>query len=154
MPTPPTQATAREVEFLGSRARILVDGDESDGRLGLVEMLDKPPGLMPPLHVHHRDDEGFYVLDGELTLFQPGAEVTLGSGDFFLARQGIPHTYRVGDSGARCLVSSTPAGFERFVVAVAALEGEPDPEVLTALAADHEIEILGPPGTLPDAPPA
>ena len=65
-----------------------------------------------------------------------------------LAPRGIPHTYRVGDRPARWLVTSIPAGFERFVAAVGALD-EPDPATLGAVAAEHDIEILGPPGELP-----
>jgi mannose-6-phosphate isomerase-like protein (cupin superfamily) len=142
------QTTPRELDFLGSRARILLDGSAGDSRLGLVDMVEVPAGHMPPLHVHHAEDEGFYVVDGEVTLLMPGSEVTLRAGDFFLAPRGVPHAYRVGDAPARWLVTSSPAGFERFVAAVAALP-EPDPARLAAVAAEHEIEILGPPGTLP-----
>jgi hypothetical protein len=60
----------------------------------------------------------------------------------------VPHTYRAGDDGARWLVSSTPAGFEHFVAGAAALEA-PTPDAVAAVAAEHDIEILGPPGALP-----
>lgn len=141
-------ATDNELQFLGSRARVLIDGDASDGNVGLVEMLEVPPGDMPPLHVHHAEDEGFYVLEGEVTLHLPDREVTCGPGDFVLAPRGVPHTYRVGERPARWLVLSSPAGFERFVIAASSL-GAPDPKTLAAVAAEHRIEILGPPGTLP-----
>ena len=128
-------------------ARVLTRGDSSDSRLGLVHM-DVPAGHQSPLHVHHNEDEGFYVLGGEVTLFMPGEEVTLREGDYFLAPRGVPHTYDVGDRGAQWLITSTPAGFERFVAAVADLDAV-DPETLTRVAADHDIEILGPPGARP-----
>ncbi len=131
------------VNFLGATARVLATG----GALGLVYM-DKPAGEMPPLHLHHNEDEGFYVLDGELTLFLPGESVTLRAGEFFLAPRGVPHAYEVGPDGVRTLVSSAPSGFERFVAEVAALE-EVDPATLTAVAATHGIDILGPPGARP-----
>ena len=121
--------------------------DETAGALMLHEFRSYG-GKVTPLHLHPNEDEGFYVLEGEVTLFTPGAEVTLRPGEFFLAPRGIPHTYRVGGEPARWLVSSTPAGFERFVAAVAALE-ELDPAILTAVAAEHRIEILGPPGAMP-----
>jgi quercetin dioxygenase-like cupin family protein len=145
--TATTTATA-ELNFLGARARIVADGDATGGRMGLVDMLEMPAGDMPPLHVHRSSDEGFYVLEGELTVFMPGVERTLREGDFLLAPRAVPHTYRVGEGGSRALVTSLPSGFERFVAAVSEL-GAPDPERLTALAAEHDIEILGPPGTLP-----
>jgi mannose-6-phosphate isomerase-like protein (cupin superfamily) len=139
---------AAELTFIDVPARILARGDETGGSFDLVEMLAVPPGHMPPLHVHHAQDEGFYVLEGEVTFHMPGTEVTLGAGDWFLAPRGIPHTYRVGDQQARWLTTSSPAGFERFVADVAALE-ELDPAVLARVGAEHGIEILGPPGTLP-----
>ena len=130
--------------FLASRVRILHEG----GNFGVVDMLEVPAGDMPPLHVHHASDECFYVLKGEVTLYMPDEERTLRTGDFLLAPRGIPHTYRVGDEPCHWLVVSQPAGFERFVAAVARLD-EPDPETLAAVAAEHQIEILGPPGALP-----
>ena len=139
-----TATTTDELIFLGSRVRILAEG----GNLGVVDMIEVPAGDMPPLHVHHASDECFYVLKGEATLYMPGAERTLRAGDFAIAPRGIPHTYRVGDEPCHWLVVSQPAGFERFVAAVAALES-PSPEQLTAVAAEHDIEILGPPGALP-----
>ena len=131
--------SAPTVDFLGSRARLLADD--------LVEMNDIPVGDMPPLHTHHAEDEGFYVLEGEVILYLPGEEVRLRAGDFFLAPRGTPHTYRVVDGPARLLVTHTD-GFADFVVSVSEL-AEPDPAVLAAVGAEHDIEILGPPGTLP-----
>ncbi len=144
--TDPT--TTDELQFLGARARILTDGDSTGGALGLVDMLDVPAGQMPPLHVHHSEEECFYVVSGEVTFYLPGSERIARAGDYVVAPCGIPHTYRVGDEPCHWLVTSLPAGFERFVAAVAQL-GDPAPEELTAVAAEHEIEILGPPGTLP-----
>ena len=83
-----------------------------------------------------------------LTLYAPGEQLTLRPGDYLLAPRGVPHTYRVGEQPARWLVTSLPAGFERFVAAVSELDA-PDPEQLGRIAAEHGIEILGPPGQLP-----
>jgi quercetin dioxygenase-like cupin family protein len=140
--------TARELDFLGSRVRILVDGDATEGRLGVIDQIDVPPGDMPPLHLHREADECFYVLEGEVTFYMPGVERRLGPGDFLHAPRGIPHTYRAGDKPGRWLVISQPAGFERFVADVSRLS-EVTPERLATVAAEHDIEILAPPGTLP-----
>jgi quercetin dioxygenase-like cupin family protein len=131
------------LDFLGVTSRVLASGDG----LGLVHM-DVPAGDMPPLHVHRNEDEGFYCLGGEITLYLPGRSVTLRAGDFVLAPRDVPHTYEAGPEGARLLVSSVPSGFERFVMAVAALD-EVSPEILGRVAAAHDIEILGPPGARP-----
>jgi quercetin dioxygenase-like cupin family protein len=140
--------SAAELMFLGSRCRILADSSTTDGRYGLVDMIEVPAGDMPPLHVHHAQDEGFLLLEGELSLFLPGREIALKPGEFVLAPRGIPHTYQVGDTPARYLVLSNPAGFEQFVRDVSALD-EVTPDILGATAAERDIEILGPPGTLP-----
>jgi quercetin dioxygenase-like cupin family protein len=141
---PVATAAPPVIEFLTNRVRILA----STGALGLVETVEAPPGDMPPLHVHHTHDEGFYVLEGELTLYTPGEQVSVAAGEFALTPRGVPHTYRVGEARARWLVTSSPSGFERFVAAVSAI-GMPDPAELTRIAAEHGIEILGPPGMLP-----
>src|SRR5947209_16587472 len=92
----PTSPSAAEVMFLGSRCRILADSVTSGGRYGLLDMIEVPAGDMPPLHLHHDQDEGFLLLDGELSVFLPGREIALTPGEFILAPRGVPHTYRVG----------------------------------------------------------
>ena len=143
--------------FIDGLARIHVSGDENDGRYALVE-LEGPQGDMPPLHVHHTEDEVFHVLEGEVTVFAPGREVHLGAGDTFRAPKGVPHTYRVESQSARWLVFCSPARFDDFVRAVSEPapaeelppRGRPiDPEAFAAAAMERGIELLGPPGTLP-----
>jgi quercetin dioxygenase-like cupin family protein len=146
--TSTTSPIAPELLFLGARCRVLADAESTGGRYGLVDMIEVPAGDMPPLHVHHAHDEGFLLLDGELSLLLPDREIALAPGEFVLAPRGVPHVYRVGDGPARFLVISLPAGFERFVQDVADLD-DVDPDVLAATGTRREIEILGPPGTLP-----
>lgn len=143
-----TQIAHPEVlQFLADRVRILARGEDTDGALGVVEMVEMPAGDMPPLHIHHAADETFYVLEGRVSFFLPGRAIELRSGDFAFGPRGVPHAYRVEET-ARVLVTSLPAGFERFVAEVAALD-EVDPAALTAVASEYDIEILGPPGVLP-----
>jgi len=136
-----------ELQFLASRVQIAIRGAQTDGAFALIEEV-APGGDQPPLHVHHSCDEAFYVLEGEVTAWVGDAVHVLGPGDAIFAPRGIPHTLKAGPEGARKLVASTPATFETFVRAVAAA-GIPSPEELTRIAAEHDIEILGPPGMLP-----
>ena len=110
MPTTSTEAKAQPLWFFVNLARVLVGPEDSDGSLGIVE-LTGTKGEMPPLHIHHREDETFVVLDGEMSLHTPGGSRVLGAGEAALAPQGVPHVYRVESEQARWLAISTPAGF-------------------------------------------
>jgi mannose-6-phosphate isomerase-like protein (cupin superfamily) len=143
--------------FIDTLVHVHVDGDASGGSLALLDERGRR-GNMPPLHVHRRDDELFYVLEGELSLFVAGEQIVLSAGQAALAPRDVPHTRRVESEQARWLVISISAGFESFVREVAepapAEElppaGRPfDPAVLAQAAAKVGIEILGAPGALP-----
>ena len=146
--------------FIDAVARIHVDGDETDGRLSVVEVFARL-GDMPPLHVHHREDEVFHGLEGHMTLHLPGEQIELETGSTLLAPRGVPHTYRVESETARCLVVCQPAGFESFVAAISQpapsdelppLDREHHLAAINAAAEEHGIELLGPPSALPEAP--
>jgi quercetin dioxygenase-like cupin family protein len=136
---------AEEVQFLDNRA-VFHTTSADTGDYALIESI-APAGSQPPLHVHRDEAEGFYVLDGELTLWVGDETHVLRPGEFRFAPPGVPHTLRTGDTGARWLLIAG-GRFEAFVRAVAAL-GEPDPQELTRVAAKHGIDLLGPPGMLP-----
>jgi quercetin dioxygenase-like cupin family protein len=135
-----------ELQFLANRVRIPISAGQTGGAFALLEST-APAGDQTPLHVHRDTNEGFYVLEGDLTLWSGDETHVLRAGEGVLAPKGIPHTLRVGESGARWLVASAPADFEAFVRAVSA--ESPGPERLTQIAAEHRIDILGPPGMLP-----
>jgi len=96
--------------------------------------------------VHREEDEGFYLLEGRLRLYVGRRTFLLEPGQSALAPRGVPHTWRVESDGpARWLNVAGPA-FERFCLAADRASGHNMSEV----AHEHGIEILGPPGTLPD----
>lgn len=153
--TATTQAAA--IWFIDNLMHVRITGSETEGRFCLVEAR-AARGHMPPLHVHHREDETFVVLDGELTLYAGGDSHRLGAGETALGPRGVPHTFRVESETARWLVACAPAGFERFVAEVGApapldtLPDEivmPEPERFEQICGEFGIELLGPPGTLP-----
>jgi len=141
--------------FLGSLAIIRSSAATTGGRVAVIEHLG-PRGSGSPLHVHHNEDEWFYVIDGELTFWIGGRVVTAPAGAFVYGPRGIPHTFMVSSSEARFLLVTEPAGFEGFLRALSepaerleippAPTVPPDPAPMVALAADYGIEILGPPG--------
>ncbi len=138
--------------FTDTRMRIHVCAEE----MSLVEA-EARRGNMPPLHVHHDEDETFYVLEGRLSLHTPDGAVEAGPGEAILGPRGVPHAYRVESYTARWLVS-TNGRFASFVEATsvpaeddgyAPPEKMASPDVLAAEAAARGIELLGPPGLLP-----
>lgn len=87
-------------------------GDESGGLISLGEVVVRA-GAEPPLHVHAREDEAWFVLEGEI-LFQRGHErITAPAGTAVLLPRGIPHGFAVTSGVARILHLYTPAGLEQ-----------------------------------------
>ncbi len=139
--------------FLGSLMTTKVPASATGGRLTVVDFLN-PPGFAPPVHRHQREDEIFYLLDGEAVFHCEGQALAAGPGDLVMLPVGLPHTFVVGAGGSlRCLQITTPGGFEDFANAVGERgvgrvlpdSFELDPAALGHAAARHGIEILGPP---------
>jgi quercetin dioxygenase-like cupin family protein len=135
------------VRFLGNMATIHAPSAATGERYALVEMLG-PAGSQTPLHVHHDDNEGFYVLDGRLRVHAGANAVVLGPGEFFLAESGPPHAVIVGPGQPPRWLVTSGGGFDRFVISVAAA-GERTEADVGRIAGTFGIEILGPPGALP-----
>ena len=141
--------------FFGGLTTIKADGVATGGRALVTEQL-APRGSGSPLHVHHREDEWFYVLEGELTIWVAGTTVIAGPGAFVFGPRDVPHTFIVNSDRARFLLVTEPAGFEGFIRALAAPAAAreippaptapPDMAPVLKAATDHGLEILGPPG--------
>jgi quercetin dioxygenase-like cupin family protein len=137
----PSEGEALRV--LGETITIKVRGEETGGAYSMIETV-APPGGGPPLHVHHREDESFYVLEGEFEVRIADETLRVGPGAFLFAPRDIPHTYRnVGDSPGRFVAVISPPGFERFFKEVHELgqEGPPAREALLALARKYDLEF-------------
>jgi quercetin dioxygenase-like cupin family protein len=141
--------------FLGVLATIKSSAETTDGRVAVIEHL-APQGSGSPLHVHHNEDEWFYVTEGELTFWVGGQRIDAAAGSFVYGPREIPHTFVVASPEARFLLVTEPAGFENFVRALSEpaqaltlpppTSAQPDPDRMMAAAAEYGIEILGPPG--------
>lgn len=103
------------------------------------------PGGGPPLHVHRREDETFYVLEGELE-FTIGSQLQRANpGTLLFGPRNVPHTYRgVAPAMSKMLVVITPGGFEKFFQEVNDLsaEGPPSMEAMTGLGQKYGLEFL------------
>lgn len=141
-------------QFLGLRTLIHASGQTTNGAYGLVEHPSMPPGFASPYHVHHREDESFYLIEGEVAFILNGAWKRFGPGAYVYGPREIPHGFKiVGDAPARMLILCTPAGFESFILELARPLDDPpappDMQKLIAAAARAGIDILGP---LPEEP--
>jgi len=139
----------------GALATVKASAETTGGRVGVIELL-APKGAGSPLHVHHREDEWFYVMEGELTFWVGGRVIHAPAGSFVFGPRDIPHTFTVDSELARFLLVTEPGGFESFMreLSQPALtltpppppSAPPDMNLILSTAARYGIEILGPPG--------
>jgi ketosteroid isomerase-like protein/quercetin dioxygenase-like cupin family protein len=136
------------IYFLGLPTILRATGQTTNGAFGLVENV-MPPGFASPYHVHHLEDEAFYVLEGEMAFVCDGKWTAAGPGTYVFGPRNLPHGFKVlGDAPARMLLLCTPGGFEQFVVEMSEpAPAPPDMAKLMAVAAKYSVDILGP---LPD----
>jgi mannose-6-phosphate isomerase-like protein (cupin superfamily) len=127
------QQERRPLWVMGSLLEIVISGEQTNGAYAVAEDRSSP-GFGPPPHVHEREDEAFYVIEGEYLFGGPDGEVRAGPGVFVHAPKGHLHWWRnVGDGPGRHLELFVPAGLEKMFEEV----GEPaGPEQTQAPPAD------------------
>ncbi|WP_264214243.1 cupin domain-containing protein [Leisingera thetidis] len=97
---------------------IKISGAETGGSFALLEAI-VPPGGGPPPHRHSREDETFYILDGELEIVAGGETSAAGAGTVILLPKGSVHQFKnTGTTAARMLILAAPAGLEEFFAEV------------------------------------
>jgi mannose-6-phosphate isomerase-like protein (cupin superfamily) len=126
--------------------------DATDKRFAVLDQR-VPGGYAAPRHIHHAEDEAWYILEGDVTFYCGDDRFTAGQGAWVFLPMNVPHAFKVGPAGARLLTLSAPSGFADFVEEA----GEPASELaippqgpldlqkLTAVAAKYGVEIVGPP---------
>ena len=150
-PTLRKPAQGRTVAVVGDVYRFLATGEDTNGKYALCEAT-VPPGGGPPPHVHSREEEGFYVLEGEITFTVNGERIVAKAGTFANMPVGTPHSFKnESDRPARMLLSVAPAGLEQMFVecGVPLAEGvttaspatKEEIEKLLAVAPKYGIEI-------------
>ena len=149
----------RSVWYSGWLLTFLATGEETNGQFALVEESGrKGQSAAPPPHVHTREDECFFVIEGAITCYVGGEVVHVPAGSFVVLPRGVPHRYELATEEVRLLNLCVPAGFEGFFRALSeparsltlppAPGSAPDIPRLLAVAADHGVEILGTSPTL------
>jgi quercetin dioxygenase-like cupin family protein len=136
--------------WTGALATIKITAEQTGGRMSIVEVAC-PDGYETPPHVHHAEEESFWILEGRFTFTVADVEIPAAPGDFVFGPRDVPHRFRVDQGPARLLYVFTPGGFEGFVreAGVPALERtvppadvQPDLETLPSIAARYGAELL------------
>src|ERR1043165_534105 len=117
MPRPPilTKATEdRTIAVVGDVYRFLATGENTNGKYAVWEAI-VPPGGGPPPHVHSREEEGFYILEGAITFTVHGEKIVAKAGMFANMPVGTPHSFKnESKKPAKMLISVAPAGLEKM----------------------------------------
>lgn len=136
-----------EIKFGGAYPNNLkISGKDTGGELCFFEGdSDRKGG--PPLHIHHEQDEIFYVIQGKFR-FQVGDEkYEVSAGDCLFAPRKVPHAFvHIGDEKSKMMTIFQPAGkMEAFFHEFGKFTSRPSPEVLKKIFSDHGMEVVGPP---------
>jgi quercetin dioxygenase-like cupin family protein len=134
----------KKIEVPAARAFVKASTQHTGGAFNLLE-ITAAAGFATPLHIHYSEDVALLVLEGSLTVHWGDEKRQAGPGAYFFQPRGLPHGFCVGgDAPARLLYITAPAGFDGFVDEISL---NPDDVECMAIAARHQIEVLGP---LPD----
>jgi quercetin dioxygenase-like cupin family protein len=138
-------------------ATIKASSEQTGGRYSMVEIL-APDGYGSVVHVHHREDEGFYILEGEMNFYVGDQMIKAHPGSYLFGPRDVPHAFTVESGPARLLFVFSPAGLEgliremgepaRSLTVPPQLDEEPDEaerERIAAIGTRYGAEILGPP---------
>lgn len=130
------------------------DSGDTGGAFALSEVT-VDAGYVSPPHVHSREDEALYILDGELEVWFEGEPTRGGPGSFFYMPRHRSHSWIVGDQGVRLLILLSPGGFEGFYATHGS--AAPQPPTLTRddveriTREEYGIELVPPPPNYPVA---
>jgi quercetin dioxygenase-like cupin family protein len=140
--------------WFGSLVEFKATARDTGGQVTIVEVTEAP-AAEAPLHVHHRDDEAFWILEGDATFYVGDTTIEARDGDYVWAPRDIPHRFTVGERGCRMLFILVPAGIEAVITETsepAAARTLPPPEDeapdaaeidhLKAIVAEHGYELL------------
>ena len=133
-----TKPTAgRTISVVGDVYRFLATGNDTNGKYAMWEAI-VPPGGGPPPHVHSREEEGFYILEGEVTFHIGEERIVATAGIFANMPVGTPHSFKNESSApAKMLISVAPAGLEKMFFEF----GVPVPQGATTAAPPTKEEI-------------
>jgi len=130
---------------MGDHMTVKLHGRDTGGAFSQIQATCEPH-FGPPLHIHHREEETFFVIEGEFEFVCGGERTTGGPGTIVRLPRDVPHRFKnLGDTTGRLLITLSPAGGEDFFAAVGALtpEQQSDHAKMAALGTKYGMEIIG-----------
>jgi quercetin dioxygenase-like cupin family protein len=139
----------------GDKDTFKIASEQTGGALTIMETV-VPPGGGTPLHIHHRESEGIYVLDGDLEIVDNGLTIPITTGSFVYMPEGSVHSFtNTRDETSKILILFVPGGFEQCLMEMGdpVIEGQPAPESRSAaeiataarIGPKYGLEIVDPP---------
>ena len=129
---------------MGDPMRFIMTAAQTGGAYALAEQEIRPGNGAPP-HIHHNEDETFYVLDGVFSVTVDGAEHRLERGDFAHAPRGSVRSFtNIGNANGRVLIHHCPGSASEFYIGMGKLPFPPDMNDIIALAKRYSIEVIAP----------
>ena len=115
--SPPPFAQRRSIEnsrwYMGNVMTFLVNSEQTDGAFSMTEYMSKP-GNEPPAHVHNREDEFFYVLEGRIDAYVGNEVLSAGQNEGVYLPKFIPHTFTILTPQLRMLIWMSPGGLDGY----------------------------------------
>ncbi len=135
-----THEDRTRMQAFGALVSLLANGAQTGGAFNVFDVICLA-NFSTPLHIHYAEDIAIYVMEGALTFFCGDEKIDARAGSYFFQPRGTPHGFRVkGQSSARILYLTTPAGLDEFVMEQAARSHFD----CMREAATYQIEILAP----------
>lgn len=134
----------RQFTVMGATATYKATAEDTGGAYSLSVDITPPHGGVP-LHVHNREDEAMYIIEGEYEIQCGDRTVRVTKGAFVFLPKGVPNRFEnATDAPARHIHITSPGGFERFMeqMALIASDGPPDKDKMREVLRKHEIEMM------------
>lgn len=137
------------IKLKGVNSNILdvkISGSDTGGDLAIFEQTSLSQGKGTPLHIHHSQDEIFYILEGSYKFQVGGEKYDLTSGDSIFLPRKVAHSWtQVSEKGKMCVIMQPAGKSENFFVTVASLDHEPSQQEIANIFSDNDMQVVGPP---------